>query len=181
MPYRDPERRRAYGREWIKSNPEKARAAMRKWRTRHPSDHSEDSRAYYARHRERLAGYFAEYQRTHPDLRRQLAARRRARKLEATGSFTVAEWLALVEVWDGRCAYCGERAQLEIDHRVPLARGGTNSIDNILPACGPCNRRKHAMSEREFRARLAAEKALRDRSPGSDRKAFGAEPPPETA
>ena len=164
MPHRDPEQRRAYGREWMKRNPDKAREAMRRWRNRHPADHSEDSRAYYTRHRERLARYFADYQRTHPELRRQLAARRRARKLEAAGSFTVGEWLALVERWGGRCAYCGEGAPLEIDHRVPLARGGTNSIDNILPACGPCNRRKHAMSEEEFRARLAAEKTMRDRT-----------------
>jgi 5-methylcytosine-specific restriction endonuclease McrA len=168
MPYRDPERRRAYGREWIKRHPEKAREAMRRWRNRHPADHSQDSRAYYARHRERLARYFAEFQRTHPELRRHLSARRRARKLEAAGSFTVGEWLALLELWDGRCAYCGERAPLEIDHRVPLARGGTNSIDNILPACGPCNRRKHAMWEEEFRARLAAENMTRDRSPRLD-------------
>ena len=110
------------------------------------------------------ARYFASYQRTHPELRRQLAARRRARRLDAAGSFTVGEWLALVELWGGRCAYCGERAPLEIDHRVPLSRGGTNSIDNILPACGPCNRRKHAMSEQEFRERLAAEKKSRDQS-----------------
>ncbi|MEK6226560.1 MAG: HNH endonuclease signature motif containing protein [Chloroflexota bacterium] len=78
----------------------------------------------------------------------------------------MAEWRALVELCDGCCAYCGERAPLEIDHRVPLARGGTDSIDNILPACGPCNRRKHAMSEEEFRARLAAEKTMRDRTSG---------------
>jgi len=149
---------------------------MRRWRNRHPSDHSEDSRSYYRRHRERLARYFAEYQRTHADLRRQLAARRRARKLEAAGSFTVAEWRALVEVWGGRCAYCGERAPLEVDHRVPLARGGNNSIDNILPACGRCNRRKHAMSEREFRARLAAEKAMRDRATGLGEPTSGTEP-----
>ena len=148
----------------MKRNAAKAREAMRRWRNRHPADHSEDSRAYYRRHRERLARYFANYQRTHLELRRQLAARRRARKLEAAGSFTVAEWLALVELWDGRCAYCGERAPLEIDHRVPLSRGGTDSIDNILPACGPCNRRKHAMPEQEYRARLAAERAARDQS-----------------
>jgi 5-methylcytosine-specific restriction endonuclease McrA len=142
---------------------------------RNPGDHSEDSRAYYRRHRERLARYFAEYQRTHPELRRQLSARRRARKVEAAGTFTLAEWLALVDLWDGRCAYCGERAPLQIDHRVPLARGGTNSIDNILPACGPCNRRKHSMFEQEFRARLAAEKTMPDRSTDVNRP--NSEPP----
>jgi 5-methylcytosine-specific restriction endonuclease McrA len=176
MPYRDPERRREYGRDWIKRNPERAREAMRRWRSRHPADHSEDSRAYYKRHRERLARYFSEYQRTHPDLRRRLAARRRARKLEAVGSFSVAEWLALVELWGGRCAYCGDPAPLEIDHRVPLSRGGTNSIENILPACGPCNRRKYAMSENEFRARLAAENRGHELSRPTSDQPLGQDP-----
>jgi hypothetical protein len=32
----------------------------------------------------------------------------------------------------------------ERDHIIPVARGGTNNIENILALCGPCNRRKHA-------------------------------------
>ena len=57
-----------------------------------------------------------------------------------------------------RCAYRGEAGPLEPDHRVPLARGGTNFIANILPACRRCNAEKHTMTEDEFRARLAAER-----------------------
>jgi hypothetical protein len=34
MPYLDPEKRHAYGREWMKRNPEKAREAMRRGRAR---------------------------------------------------------------------------------------------------------------------------------------------------
>lgn len=46
---------------------------------------------------------------------------------------------------------------LQVDHRIPLALGGTNTIENILPACPRCNARKHLMTEAEFRARLAQE------------------------
>ena len=49
------------------------------------------------------------------------------------------------------------------DHRTPLERGGTNEIANILPACVRCNLRKHLMTEDEFRARLAAERAADQR------------------
>jgi hypothetical protein len=48
MPYADPEKRRAYGREWMKRNPEKARAGMRRWRQRHPEIHAARTRARYA-------------------------------------------------------------------------------------------------------------------------------------
>jgi len=79
----------------------------------------------------------------------------RARKRAALGSFTGGEWLALVERYGGVCAYCGEVAGLQADHRIPLSRGGDNTIANIIPACGRCNRRKADRTEAEFRALLA--------------------------
>jgi 5-methylcytosine-specific restriction endonuclease McrA len=84
--------------------------------------------------------------------------RRRARALGAGPSFTAAEWTALVGAYGNRCAYDGAPGPLHADHRLPLARGGTNEIQNILPACARCNLRKHLMTEEEFRARLAAER-----------------------
>jgi hypothetical protein len=50
-------------------------------------------------------------------------------------------WLVLER--DGfRCVYCGAtaaHARLVIDHRVPVAAGGTDDIDNLATACEPCN------------------------------------------
>jgi len=159
VPYKDPERRREYGRDWIKRNPEKARELMRRWRQRHPSEHAAEVRSHYQRHKERLADYFAQYRREHRDVRQRISARRHARKLGAPGSFTTVEWIQLLQLWNWTCAYCGETGiALQPDHRVPLARGGSNAIDNILPACPSCNQRKALMSEDEFRARLAAER-----------------------
>jgi 5-methylcytosine-specific restriction endonuclease McrA len=43
------------------------------------------------------------------------------------------------------CQYCGERlprAKLTIDHVVPRSRGGETRWENVVAACGPCNRRK---------------------------------------
>ena len=72
--------------------------------------------------------------------------------------YTAKEWLELVARYNGRCAYDGAPGPLQPDHRIPLARGGTNDIGNILPACGRCNRRKHLMTDQEFRARLDEER-----------------------
>jgi 5-methylcytosine-specific restriction endonuclease McrA len=73
-------------------------------------------------------------------------------------SFTTAEWLALLERHGGRCAYCGSDFGIEIDHRIPLNRGGSNTIENILPACRRCNRRKNQKTEEEFRELLQRER-----------------------
>ena len=41
-----------------------------------------------------------------------------------------------------RCVKCGSTRNLEIDHKVSLANGGTNHIDNLQTLCQDCNRRK---------------------------------------
>ena len=45
-----------------------------------------------------------------------------------------------------RCRECGaskDETSLEIDHIIPVARGGTNDIDNLQTLCRECNRMKH--------------------------------------
>ena len=42
----------------------------------------------------------------------------------------------------GRCVKCGSRENLEIDHMVPLARGGSSRLENLQLLCQDCNRRK---------------------------------------
>jgi 5-methylcytosine-specific restriction endonuclease McrA len=157
MPYRDPDKRRAYGRDWMKRNPERARAAMQRWRARHPEAHAAETRARYARDPKRFQER-TDASPNRPAVRRAMHQRRRARILGAGPSFTAAEWIALVETHQGRCAYCGRAGVLHADHRLPLERGGKSEVANILPACARCNLRKHLMTEEEFRARLAAER-----------------------
>ena len=47
------------------------------------------------------------------------------------------------------CTYCGTPNNgtwtFSLDHHVPLALGGTHSLDNLRPCCEPCNRAKHDM------------------------------------
>jgi 5-methylcytosine-specific restriction endonuclease McrA len=53
------------------------------------------------------------------------------------------DWLRLLARLEHRCAYCGVGgARLEMDHVIPLARGGRHAIGNVLPACPTCNRSK---------------------------------------
>jgi 5-methylcytosine-specific restriction protein A len=45
----------------------------------------------------------------------------------------------------GICHYCGLKfpfKALTLDHVVPLARGGTTSPGNVVPACRTCNQAK---------------------------------------
>jgi uncharacterized protein YozE (UPF0346 family) len=45
-----------------------------------------------------------------------------------------------------RCCICGNSAQdgqrLEVDHKLAVAKGGTNDVSNLWTLCGDCNRGK---------------------------------------
>lgn len=50
---------------------------------------------------------------------------------------------AIVFARDGhRCVFCGATDNLTLDHRVPLARGGSNKVSNLQTACLRCNHAK---------------------------------------
>lgn len=61
-------------------------------------------------------------------------------------------WLldALVDFWGSLCVYCGDAADLEIEHIIPLARGGTNEIGNLTVSCRTCNAKKRTQTAAEF-------------------------------
>lgn len=53
-------------------------------------------------------------------------------------------WEAVLAAFGHRCAYCGrDDLTLVREHRMPKALGGGDGIDNIVPACRPCNQRKY--------------------------------------
>ena len=57
------------------------------------------------------------------------------------------------------CVYCGHRRiarSMDIDHMVPVVRGGSNDMDNLQVICSPCNQRKGDQTDEEFRARYSS-------------------------
>ena len=44
--------------------------------------------------------------------------------------------------YGGRCAECGANDYLEYDHIIPVAKGGSNSDNNVQLLCRRCNLKK---------------------------------------
>ena len=83
-----------------------------------------------------------------PDRRHSLGAARRAANVGARSTpYSRSEVFAR---WHGACVYCGAPAQ-HLDHVLPLARGGDDIEDNVVPACAPCNLSKGAKLLSEWR------------------------------
>lgn len=68
-----------------------------------------------------------------------------------------------------RCYYCGKprargasnrgRIRLTIDHVVPTSNGGTDDLENLVPACRWCNSAKGQRTTEEFRHSSALKRA----------------------
>jgi 5-methylcytosine-specific restriction endonuclease McrA len=51
-----------------------------------------------------------------------------------------------IKARDGhKCVYCGSSENLTIDHVRPKSKGGTDTADNCVTACRPCNQAKGSM------------------------------------
>ncbi len=56
-----------------------------------------------------------------------------------------------------RCQFCGKvfpQRELNLDHVIPLSRGGTSSWENVVCACVACNSRKGDRTPHEARMSL---------------------------
>lgn len=126
-------------------NREKIRAYDRMRAKRDLAKKRPQVRAWLAANRERVR-----------PLQRAASSRRRAKVLEVGGTWTAADLEKAVQGQKGRCWWCSKRlgARVHADHRIPLARGGSNDPSNIVASCPTCNHSKGAKLPTEFAGRL---------------------------
>jgi 5-methylcytosine-specific restriction endonuclease McrA len=79
-------------------------------------------------------------------IKARIQRNRRARKRLAGGEHTHEDIAEILIKQKYKCAYCRKslRKKYQVDHIVPLARGGTNRRNNIQLTCEKCNHSKYA-------------------------------------
>lgn len=113
----------------------------------------------YARHQQRIyrdkyPGRVQAWFVANPIKRKLYSQKRRSAKGQAIDSVGISErdWQRLVRRYRGGCAYCGDTSKpVEMDHVIPLKRGGRHAVGNILPTCRTCNSSKNARLLAEWR------------------------------
>jgi hypothetical protein len=149
-------------RSYYLAHREKAAEQVRRYRQEHQQAYRARRHAWYLAHRAEHLAQSRAWKQTHPERRRELArwhTRQRKARLRATGGYFTRHDIALLyKGQDGCCAYCHclLGAAYEIEHKVPVSRGGSSWPDNLALACGPCNRRKGRMTAEEFIQMLEA-------------------------
>jgi 5-methylcytosine-specific restriction endonuclease McrA len=90
------------------------------------------------------------------DEHRKERERERSRRRRAEGKRRVYDskrWLVVrsrVLSDNPICESCGERLATEVDHRIPLSKGGAKfDRENLAATCGPCHWGKTAEENRE--------------------------------
>lgn len=92
--------------------------------------------------------------------RQRAKANRRAKEAAMVNTLTAAEWKQLQEEHNHCCFYCGvefdgEKYKATRDHLIPIAKGGDNTKENVVPACGSCNSRKWMKPADQFLKELS--------------------------
>jgi len=132
------ERKRA----WYAANREQINEQSRIKYAANPEPKRNYARVYRATFPERVREYKREWVQDNPDRIKAQSQRRRALKRAALGKFTAADWRALI-ARSPRCYWCGKpwtkTRRPTHDHIIPLARGGSNTIENSVCACRSCN------------------------------------------
>jgi 5-methylcytosine-specific restriction endonuclease McrA len=81
--------------------------------------------------------------------KRTLAMAKRRALQKQNGIFLVSA-AEISAIQNSRCFYCGMPGG-EVDHVIPLTKGGTHSIGNLVSACRSCNSSKNNLFITEWR------------------------------
>lgn len=95
---------------------------------------SEWFKSYYRNNKRKHDIAKSKYETSHREKMNSIRRRRRVK-------LTTEQYEDILYLFNEKCIYCGAKWE-EIDHYIPLSRGGDNEITNLVPACYNCNRSK---------------------------------------
>lgn len=123
---------------WVARNRERVRVNQTRWNAENPEARRASKARYYASHTEEYAAY---------------VSIRRALELGAfVGPIPTDIKAQMIALYGPTCMVpdC-ENIDLELDHIVPLSKGGAHAVDNFQLLCSWCNKSKGNRSSADYR------------------------------
>lgn len=72
--------------------------------------------------------------------------------------FSVKDRMDVYRKTEGHCYLCGEFVDFdsfEVEHNIPISKGGTNDLDNLYCSCPTCNAIKRDIYPQEFMEKIS--------------------------
>jgi 5-methylcytosine-specific restriction endonuclease McrA len=129
-----------YDSQYYQKNREKLLKNMAEWRKANFQRKAETDRAWALANQDKVKVNAKNYYLRHPAKNSQNRQLRRAR-LRNARIYKVRE-KDLLKILRSPCVYCGCKGE-QVDHIIPLSRGGTHSIGNLASSCARCNLSKN--------------------------------------
>lgn len=121
------------------------RTEHKAWRLANPERLRAMALRSYAKNRDKHRARANRWAKKNPDAGAAARARRRARLLGALGSYTKNDVRELILKYGKVCFYCASALEVfQVDHFIPLAKGGSNFPSNLRISCARCNYSKGA-------------------------------------
>lgn len=146
------ERWDAAAKVWQQANREHIATKRLEWRLANLDRRRQTNKAWRQENIERLKVLKKAWLAANTLRTRCYAENRRARKKANGGSHTPEQIEELHSKQRYRCVGCKAsiRNHYEVDHIIPVSKGGTNDISNIQLLCVTCNRSKYTKSQEQW-------------------------------
>jgi 5-methylcytosine-specific restriction endonuclease McrA len=157
--------------EWKRNNPELVLKERRGYYDKNKGVITEKQAEYRRKHPDRVKASKAKYVAENPEARKastqgyvkrnpgkradSVAACCRRRK-QAPGDLTAEGIREIRAAHKEVCAYCFESGAKDVEHIIPLARGGHHTASNVVISCGPCNSKKWCHTLYKFLSKMPA-------------------------
>lgn len=149
-----PEKIKGYMDSWREENREWIREYSRVYRDRNLEKVSKSNLDWHYNNRARSLNNSRRWKENNPDKVKMHDHLKRARRNNAPGYCSDRQWAARFNYHGRKCRYCEkplDESTVQIEHMVPLARGGTNWPANLVPSCRWCNTSKKDKTYFEYR------------------------------
>jgi 5-methylcytosine-specific restriction endonuclease McrA len=124
---------------WNKANSERRKIITNNYVLRNPEKRRETNKLNHLKNRNKRLIQTKEWRLANMDKARSYVLKRRGLIKSTAKQISIKE---INKLYSSSCKYCGSNDKIEIDHIVPLSKGGRHSIGNLAPACRKCNASK---------------------------------------
>ena len=140
------EKLKEYFKEYYKNNKDKIKKNTKEYQENNKEKVREYKKEYRSRDKTKnmMKEYLKEYQKNNKDKMIFYSSQRRVLRAGNGGSYTQEQYREMLEYFEYKCAYTGESIEdnLHIDHIIPVSKGGTSYIWNLIPVTPSANMSK---------------------------------------